>query len=303
MKSLRATSYFAREALANLGRHPLYSGVGIMTLAVSLIMVGFLGLFVWKAHGLVDRMAGGLTLTVYLEPGVDASAADELSTVISSQWEEVESVSFMTEEQDRERNIKLLPAVLMDELTPEMVPGQPTLEIELKVEKLTEARVDALVKWFTSLENVRGVDQVLFGAEKIAAAFSLLQGARKLLAFISVVLVLAALFFVMTTTRLIVEGRRKEIEVLLLVGATPGFIRIPHYLEGALQGLLSGALAYFCVWLLQRNLLSTLRSDVLLQVPVDLLPFGVVVWFLLGGLALGLAGSAIGLARYLRMTR
>jgi len=303
VKTLRVALYFFREAVANLGRHPLHSGVGILTVAVSLIMVGFLGLFLWKANGLVDRMAGGLTLTVYLAPEVDRAAADELATVISTEWGEVESVTFMSAEEDRQRNLRLLPAELVEDLSPAMVPAQPTIEVELKVERLTEQRVDAMIEWFSSLENVRGVDEVLFGAEKIAAAFSLVQGSRKLLAFMSLVLVLAALFFVMTTTRLIVEGRRKEIEVLLLVGATPGFVRIPHYIEGALQGLASGALAYACVWLLQRHMLSSLRSDVFLQVPVDLLPVGMVAWFLAGGLVLGLGGSSIGLSRYLRLTR
>ncbi|MBM4353651.1 MAG: FtsX-like permease family protein [Deltaproteobacteria bacterium] len=303
MRVVTQTAYFVRQGVANLSRHPLYATVGVLTLTVSLILVGFLGLFLLKANTLVDRLAGGLKLTVYMAPDVTRPAADELAKVLSSQWPEVKEVSYHTELEDRERNLKLLPAELVADLEPELVPAQPYLEVILDVDRLDDVRAEALVKWFSSLNQVQGVDEVLFGSQKIAAAFSLLSGARTLGVFISLVIVLAAIFFVLTTTRLIVEGRRREIEVLLLVGATPAFIRLPHYIEGTLQGIAAGLLSYAVVWLLQRHLLTTLRGEAFLQVPLDLLPHGMALWFLAGGVALGLVGSALGLARHLRFFR
>jgi cell division transport system permease protein len=144
---------------------------------------------------------------------------------------------------------------------------------------------------------------LLFVSEKISVAFSLLRGAQNVGFSISLVIVLAALFFVITTTRLIVEGRKKEIEILLLVGATRNFIRLPHYLEGAIQGGLAGLLAFLAVWFMQRQLLSSLRSESLLLVPVNLLPSGIVIWFLVGGVLLGLLGSGLGMIRYLRLSK
>ncbi len=303
MSAFRRVGYFVREALVNLTRHPLYSAVGILTLSVSLILVGFLGLFMWKANSLVDRMAGGLQLTVYLEEDVTAPLADDLVKVIEGQWAEVDEVKFHSEAEDRDRNLNLLPKELVEELDADLIPAQPYLEVRLDVDRLSEERVEKLVEWFASLADVQGVDEVLFGSEKIAVAFSLLQGAKRLGIFISLVIVLAALFFVITTTRLIVEGRKEEIEILLLVGATKNFIRIPHYLEGIIQGLLAGGLAFVSVWLMQRQLMATLRGDLLLQVPVNLLPQGVIAWFVVGGVGLGLLGSALGMARYLRLTK
>lgn len=303
MRLLRSATYFVREALANLARHPLYSTAGVLTLAVSLILAGFLGLFMWKANTVVDRLAGGLRMTVYLDPDVTQGAANELVTVISEQWTEIESVAYHSQAEDRARNSALLPPELMEELDAELVPAQPYLEVRLEVDRLDEERLDSMVQWFSSLSKVRGVDEVLFGAEKISSAFSLLQAARRLGVTISLVVVLAALFFVFTTTRLIVEGRRKEIAVLLMVGATPNFIRIPHYLEGVIQGALSGVLAFVSVWFMQRHLMSTLRGDLLLQVPVNLLPAGMILWFLVGGITLGTLGAALAMTRYLRLSR
>ena len=199
--------------------------------------------------------------------------------------------------------MNLLPRELVEELDPSLIPAQPYLEVMLDIEQLNEHRAEELVAWFGSLDRVRGVDEVLFGSQKISVAFSLLRGAQNIGLFISVVIVLAALFFVLTTTRLIVEGRRKEIEILLLVGATRAFIRIPHYLEGIAQGLLAGLLAFAAVWVMQKQLLTTLRTDSGLLVPLDLLPPGMVLWFLVGGVGLGLLGSGLGMARYLRLSK
>jgi cell division transport system permease protein len=303
MRQIDSLLYFLRQGLANLTRHPLYAVVGILTLAVSLIMVGFLGLFMWKATALVDRLAGGLQLTVYLEPEVTPGAADELIKVVKEQWSEIESVTYHSEVEDRSRNVNLLPRELVEELDPGLIPAQPYLEVMLDIEQLNERRAEELVAWFGSLDRVRGVDEVLFGSQKISVAFSLLRGAQNIGLFISVVIVLAALFFVLTTTRLIVEGRRKEIEILLLVGATRAFIRIPHYIEGVIQGLLAGSLAFTAVWVMQKQLLATLRTDSGLLVPLDLLPPGMVLWFLVGGVGLGLLGSGLGMARYLRLSK
>jgi cell division transport system permease protein len=285
MRALSAAVYFLRQGLSNLARHPLHASVGVLTLAVSLILVGFLGLFMWKANVLVDRLAGGLQLTVYLDPEITPGGADELMKVLREQWAEVDSVTFHSEVEDKTRN------------------AEPYLEVTLDIEHLDEVRAEQLVQWFGALDRVQGVDDVLFGSEKISVAFSLLRGAQNVGLFISIVIVLAALFFVITTTRLIVEGRRREIEILLLVGATRNFIRIPHYIEGGLQGTLAGLMAFSVVWFMQRQLLSSLRSTSQLLVPIDLLPTGMVAWFLLGGIFLGLLGSALGMARYLKLSK
>lgn len=302
-RQVRAAAYFLRQGLANLARHPLYASVGVLTLAVSLILVGFLGLFMWKATDLVDRLSGGLQLTVYLDPEISRGGADELVKVIREQWDEVKEVTFHSSLEDQTRNMELLPKELVEELDPELIPAQPYLEVALDIELLDETRASQLVEWFGSLDRVQGVDEVLFGSEKISVAFSLLRGAQSVGLFISLVIVLAALFFVITTTRLIVEGRKKEIEILLLVGATRNFIRIPHYIEGVLQGGMAGLLAFLVVWFMQRQLLSSLRTESLLLVPINLLPSGMVAWFLLGGILLGLLGSGLGMVRYLRLSK
>ncbi len=299
---IRRGIYFLKEALTNLVRHPLHSVVGVMTLSVSLILVGFLGLFLWRADELVDRLSGGVQLTVFLQQDVTQESSSELVEAIGK-WSEVRHVTYHSAQEDKERNRAILPRELVEELEDEVIPSQPYIEVELAVSELRETRVDEMVAWFDTLPQVEGVDDVLFGAEKISVAFSLIQGARNLGVFVGVVIVLAGLFFVITTTRLIVESRKREIEILLLVGATKNFIRIPHFVEGLIQGSMAGGLAFLVVFVLQSRLMAGLRADAGLDVPVQLLPTTLVVWFVVGGIGLGLLGSLLGVSRYMRLTR
>ena len=303
MRLLSKTAYVLQQSLLNLMRYPVHASIGILSLSVSLILVGLIGLFLWKADGVVNRLSGGLRLTVYLEPDMSQGAVEDLVRVIRQHWAEAQEVEYHSAAEDRERNLKLLPEDVAVEMDSDLIPAQPYLEVILQTEGLDDKRVQEMSQWFNSLPDVQGVDDILFGAEKIASAYSLLRGARTLGIFIGAVVLLASLFFVLVTTRLIVEGRREEIEVLLLVGATKRFVRIPHYLEGIIQGTLAGLVAYSVVWTIQHQMMAHLRGGLMLQVPLDLLPVGVETWFVLGGVGLGFLGSYLGVMRYLKVSR
>jgi cell division transport system permease protein len=119
-----------------------------------------------------------------------------------------------------------------------------------------------------------------------------------LIAFI--VLLVSSTLLVANTIRLSIFSRRREIEVMKLVGATNWFVRGPFMIEGLLCGL-GGALAAVILLLLGRTLFMPLihltsASD------VHAWPFGVHVLIVLGaGLALGAAGSGLTIRRFLQV--
>ena len=119
-----------------------------------------------------------------------------------------------------------------------------------------------------------------------------------LLAF--VVLLVSSTLLVANTIRLSIFARRREIEVMKLVGATNWFVRGPFMIEGLLCGL-GGAIAAIILLVLGRSLFMPLihltsASD------VHAWPFGLHVLIVLGaGLALGLAGSGLTIRRFLQV--
>jgi len=153
-----------------------------------------------------------------------------------------------------------------------------------------------------ALERIAGVEEVLHGTPVVDRLVALTRAVRITGAAAAAALFAAALLIVLNTIRLTIAARRQEIEIMTSVGATPGFIRGPFVLEGVLQGaaaalaatvVLTGAYAYLAV-----QITGSLPFLPLLP-PGAALPGALaVVWFL--GIAVGIAGSEIGMRRYLR---
>lgn len=153
-----------------------------------------------------------------------------------------------------------------------------------------------------SLERIAGVEEVLYGTPVVDRIVALTRAVRITGAALAGALFAAALLIVLNTIRLTIAARRQEIEIMTLVGATPGFIRGPFVLEGVLQGA-AAALAATAVLVAVYAYLAVQIAGSLPFLPVlpprDALPGALaVVWLL--GIAVGIAGSEIGMRRYLR---
>jgi cell division transport system permease protein len=303
MASIEKLLYFLKQGLRGMAYGPVLTLITILTVAISLVLVGFLVFMLSQADRLLEQVTGGLQMTVYLEKGVTVQEGEELARVISEEWPEVSSARVYTATQDYTRNKAMLPPEILEGLDDDLIPSQPYVEVLTDLHRLKRDKLEAMVAWFKSLDKVEGVDEILLGSEKLRVAFTLLESFRYVASFISLVVLIAALFFVLATIRLSAQARREEVEVMLLIGATKAHVRIPFFIEGMFQGLAGGGLAYFVVWLLQYRITVELRSERFLQVDLNLLPPGMVVGFLGGGLALGLLGAIFGVGRYIRQTR
>ncbi|MFH1531136.1 MAG: permease-like cell division protein FtsX [Pseudomonadota bacterium] len=303
MTILERPWYFLRNGAANLIHAPVLTVITVLTVGISLVLVGFLAFLLVEADRLLEETTGGFQMTVYLEPDLSVQEGEELAAVVLEQWPEVSRAVVFSGSQDFERNKALLPPEILQGLEEDLIPAQPYMEVTTDIRKLHGEKLDQMVGWFRSLEQVEGVDEILMGSEKLRVAFTLLESFRFVAGVIAIVVVLAALFFVLATIRLSAHARRDEIDVMLLVGATKTFVRIPFYIEGMLAGLFGGALAYAVVWALETRITAQLRAEGLLGVSIDLIPSGMGLALLGGGVALGLLGAVLGLGRYLRLSR
>ncbi len=129
-----------------------------------------------------------------------------------------------------------------------------------------------------------------------------LRTTKYVLVFLGVttlLLVIAAVVLIQNTIRLSIFSRRREIEVMKLVGATNSFVRLPFMLEGMITGVSGSVFALVLlsfVYVLLNNIESGL-TDPVRSVGVFTLSFGLVAF----GLILGAFSSAITLRRFLRI--
>ncbi len=151
-------------------------------------------------------------------------------------------------------------------------------------------------------ENVPGVDQINTPAKSVKTLLNVTKWIRWAFFILAGVLLASSLFLIVNTIRLATFARRREIEVMKLVGASNWFVRVPFMAEGLVQGAIGAGLAiglvYFLKWLIT-NLLKNQHS--LLQ-PFyvsshDVVVIGALV--LVIGAGIGVIGSMIGLRRFL----
>jgi cell division transport system permease protein len=117
------------------------------------------------------------------------------------------------------------------------------------------------------------------------------------------ILVVVSIVIVMNTIRTAVYHRRKEIEVMKLVGATEWFVRGPFVLEGVMTGLIAAAFALALLVIAYQPAVDRFRADIAF-IPLSYDPAFVVSLardLLLGGALLGALGSYIGVRRYVKL--
>jgi cell division transport system permease protein len=112
----------------------------------------------------------------------------------------------------------------------------------------------------------------------------------------------ASVLLISNAIRLSIFARRKEIEVMKLVGASDGFVRTPFVLEGLIQGLLGAGLAALAVvWL--NFLFVDWSRDALTFVPIQnsaVSTASVLLVLVVVGVAIGVGGSFLSVTRFLR---
>lgn len=151
------------------------------------------------------------------------------------------------------------------------------------------------------LREVDGVEDVVTSRPWLVLLEKARNSLFSLAAALGLLLFLAVTLLAANTVRLAYYARRRELEVLALVGATPGYMRRPFIIEAVLQGLIASALAYFGVW----AMMWVLSAPGTLPFGMDLqsllaLPMQLPVLLAFVAIASTLVGSWLGVGRVLR---
>ncbi|AKF07775.1 cell division protein FtsX [Sandaracinus amylolyticus] len=262
--------------------------IAFLCLATSLLAITNLG-------ALADSWGRTARLSVYLRDGAEAQDVEELRIALEG-LPEVRAIEHLTSSAAREQFLR--DAEIGADLSALPADAFPaSLEIELAA-GVTGARVDAItdrVRRFGSVEDVETYRGWFARVESLVVA------GRGVASGLALLVVLCVVFVVGNTIRLAVAGRRDEIEVMKLCGATNGFVRGPFIVEGAVQGSVSALVALLILLVayvaLRGHVDGTLASIVGTQ-SVFLHP-GVALALVLGGALLGATGSVLSLRRYL----
>jgi cell division transport system permease protein len=229
--------YYVRETASNLGRNITITLASVMTVAVSLALVGASLMLRSGVENATRRWQGGIEFVIFMQRDPSPEQLQSLREDLE-QSPEVASVRFVDKKEAYEE-FKVLFAdspELVDSIEPETLP--PSFRVE-PVNKEVDA-VEALGKTFGAKS---GVGQVVFASKTIRLIQQLSSRLTVGIFVIAAFLLGAAGLLILNTIRMAMFARRREIEVMKLVGATNWFIRVPFMLEGLVQGLIGAFLA------------------------------------------------------------
>jgi cell division transport system permease protein len=169
------------------------------------------------------------------------------------------------------------------------------------VEGTSAALLQQLSEGFRKLPKVYSV---VFPSKQIEVLESLKGFIGVRLYLITAFLLISAVLLIWNTIRTAIFARRREIEVMKLVGATNWFIRVPFMLEGLLQGLVGGVLASGAMLLFNANWTTGVQafpseSGFGAFVVTGGYPMWIVFWIVLLGMLVGAIGSGTAASRFL----
>src|SRR4051812_25202657 len=226
--------YATRETASNLRRNLLLTTASVLTVAVSLSMVGVAFLLRDGVDNATRRWKNGVEFEIFLNLDVTPEQQASIERQLTDNPDIApEGVKFVSQAEQYE----LFKVYFND---------QPEYLQNVKAEDLPASYrvkpavddVDVIRGLGEHYEGVAGVKQVEFAADTVDTVLRLSSGLQIGMIIVAIVLLFAASLLIFNTIRMAIFARRREIEVMKLVGATNWFIRVPFMLEGLIQGLL-----------------------------------------------------------------
>jgi cell division transport system permease protein len=151
-------------------------------------------------------------------------------------------------------------------------------------------------------ENLAAVDEVRNREDDTDKILEATGFVKALTAMLAALLVLASVALVANTIRLSIFARRREVEVMKLVGATNWFIRWPFVIEGLIVGAMGGILAVLLLTIAKETFVDPLSDQFALIAAPDTIDFPLlIVLLLLSCMAVSALGSGMTLRRFLRI--
>jgi cell division transport system permease protein len=296
--------FFVREALRALKRNAAPSLAAFATVLITTLVLGVFIPVVKAATAKTNEVRNKIELEVFVKDGASRAQTEELGNMIR-EINHVESIQFVSKAQA----LQILKRRLgnKSDIT-EDLPGNP-LPASYRI-KLDDPGNVGLVKNSLTPRGTDGTARPISPVlgdikdredetKKILSATSTI---KFLLAGLAILLVLASVLLVANTIRLSIFARRREVEVMRLVGATNWFIRWPFVIEGLIVGFFGALVAIVLLWIAKVTVIDPWSDRFALIAAPQTIRFTLlVVVLMLAGMAVSAMGSGITLRRFLRV--
>jgi cell division transport system permease protein len=300
--------FFIGEGLRALRRSAAPSAAAIVTVAVTMMLLGVLIPVLQATGSKNEEVRDQVGLNVYLYDDATQADIDELQAQIQ-QIPNVASAEFISKDRALDLLGERFEAKNEEDLTEQLPGSRNPLPASFSVKP---DDLDNLPAVRTALSPpgsdgepapISPIIEEVGESREEAGTISEVTGALKWgLTIVALLLLAASLLLVGNTIRLSIYARRREVEVMQLVGATNWFIRWPFVVEGLVCGLIGGLAAIAILFLGKQTVLDPLAESFDLVASEQTIAFAkLTILLLASAMAVSAIGSGLTLRRFLKV--
>lgn len=268
----------------------------VFAVTITLLLVGvFLGVIL-NVTKLAEDIANNVNVTVYVETNTDEAGVDQVEKDLES-LDHVASVAFSS----KDEQLANLTSAYGDSFNLFEGDANP-----LRDAYIVEAdKPENVKKVQEAAEKITNVEKADYGGDFSDKVFSIAQGVRTWGVGGSIVLLLVAIFLISNTIRITIMTRKREIQIMRLVGAKNGYIRWPFFFEGAWIGVLGSVVPILVTIFGYRKIFGQFNRELIklgysLMTPDEMVP-QVIILMVVVGVLIGSLGSVLSMRRFLKI--
>ncbi len=294
--SVSRGAYLIREGFRSIKTHGFMSFASVTIITACLIIMGSITLLSLNIDKLIEDLEQQNEIVAFVEEDItsEEEAADLKGSVLAV--DNVLSADFISRSEAMSSFMSKYDDRLMEGLDDTVFRHRFVIHL-VDISRMAETRAD--------LEALPGIAKVNAHIE-YAERFVRVRNIVSVVSLILTVILAFVSFFIMSNTiKLTTYGRREEIAIMKMVGATNGFIRTPFVIEGLILGLLGGLFGFLAVWgiysVLNSSVMDSLTGSFLTLIPFRKVMVTMLIAYLCTGVVIGVFGGLNAIRNYLKV--
>jgi len=289
-------SYLIREGFRSITTHGFMSFASVTIIMACLIVMGIVTLLSVNIDALIKDLENQNEIVVFIDEAItDEEEAKAIQGSIEA-LDNISSAEFVSRTDAMGNFMSKYDENLMEGIDESVFRHRFVIHLtDIALMSQTQAELEALV----------GVAKVNAHLE-YAKTFVTIRNVVSIISWVLIAMLMFVSIFIMTNTiKLATFGRREEIAIMKMVGATNGFIRMPFVIEGLVLGMLGGALAFVAVWglynVITGKLVGTLTGNFISVVPFSNVSIEMFIAFMAVSVMVGVFGGVNAIRNYLKV--
>lgn len=289
----RNLQHYFSEATSNIVRSAFVSISTIVTIAISLIILGGFFLLIINITSLTNNVASNFEIVAYLNEDIDQTQIAILKTKLLniSGIEDIKLIS-------KDEALNKMKQDLSSKINIEDILHENPLPDSFVIKVTNPENIERIAR---QIKKFKEIEKIKYGQEFLSKLMKLNRDLRFAGIIVGIFLGIGTMLLITNTIKLAIFSKRKEIKIMQLVGATDWFIRWPYLLEGMIQGIIGAIISIITLTFSYLYLVSYVQKS-LPFVPI-LSDIGILInlscILFASGILLGLLGSTMAVGKFL----